>query len=166
MPHQAHPMRTLRRHLSVAGLALLGLCALSAAHAGPQGTAVVVHAGNVHVQYTQAPPPLRHEATPRARRGMVWVPGHWEWRGHRHVWMRGYWTQARPGYHYRPVQWQEQGGRWHMQPGRWDRDRDGVPNRYDRDKDGDGVANHRDRDRDGDGVPNRHDRRPDNAGRY
>ena len=30
-----------------------------------------------------------------------------------------------------------------------DRDRDGIPNRYDRD-------------RDGDGVPNRYDRRPDN----
>ena len=34
-----------------------------------------------------------------------------------------------------------------------DRDRDGVPNRYDRD-------------RDGDGVPNRYDRRPDNPYRY
>jgi len=33
-----------------------------------------------------------------------------------------------------------------------DRDRDGVPNRYDRD-------------RDGDGVPNRYDRRPDNPNR-
>lgn len=32
-------------------------------------------------------------------------------------------------------------------PGYRDRDRDGVPNRYDRD-------------RDGDGVPNRYDRRP------
>lgn len=34
-----------------------------------------------------------------------------------------------------------------------DRDRDGVPDRYDRD-------------RDGDGVPNRADRRPDNPYRY
>ena len=34
-----------------------------------------------------------------------------------------------------------------------DRDRDGVPNRYDRD-------------RDGDGVPNRRDARPDNPRRY
>ena len=34
-------------------------------------------------------------------------------------------------------------------PAYGDRDRDGVPNRYDRD-------------RDGDGVPNRNDRRPDN----
>jgi hypothetical protein len=34
-----------------------------------------------------------------------------------------------------------------------DRDRDGIPNRYDRD-------------RDGDGVPNRWDRRPNNGYRY
>lgn len=34
-----------------------------------------------------------------------------------------------------------------------DRDRDGIPNRYDRD-------------RDGDGVPNYHDRRPNNYRRY
>ena len=37
--------------------------------------------------------------------------------------------------------------------GRGDRDRDGVPNRYDRD-------------RDNDGVPNRNDRRPNNPNRY
>lgn len=43
-----------------------------------------------------------------------------------------------------------------------DTDRDGVPNRYDRDLDNDGVRNSRDRDRDGDGVPNRWDHRPEN----
>jgi hypothetical protein len=37
--------------------------------------------------------------------------------------------------------------------GQGDRDRDGVPNRYDRD-------------RDNDGVPNRYDRRPNNPNRY
>jgi hypothetical protein len=83
---------------------------------------------------------------------MAWVPGHWEWRGHRHVWMQGYWVKARPGYHYREPRWAEHDGRWAMQRGGWDRDRDGVANRYDRD-------------RDGDGVPNRHDRKPDNPRR-
>lgn len=43
-----------------------------------------------------------------------------------------------------------------------DRDRDGVPNRYDRDRDNDGVPNAYGRDRDNDGVPNRADRRPNN----
>ena len=47
-----------------------------------------------------------------------------------------------------------------------DRDRDGVPNRYDRDRDRDGVPNRYDRDRDGDGVPNRSDRRPGDPRRY
>lgn len=102
----------------------------------------------VTVQY-HAPPPPRYEPPPGHRRGMQWVPGHWEWRGHQHVWIAGYWTQARPGHHYRPYQWQEHNGHWTPRPGGWDRDGDGIPNR-------------RDRDRDGDGTPNRHDRSPDN----
>ena len=58
----------------------------------------------------------------------------------------------------RPVQpsygWYAQGGDPRAYRRGWgDRDRDGVPNRYDRD-------------RDGDGVPNRYDRRPDNPYRY
>ena len=43
--------------------------------------------------------------------------------------------------------------RYHRERGWGDRDRDGVPNRYDRD-------------RDGDGVPNYYDRRPGNPYRY
>ena len=44
-------------------------------------------------------------------------------------------------------------GRSPPRAGYVDRDRDGVPNRYDRD-------------RDNDGVPNRHDSRPNNPNRY
>lgn len=56
----------------------------------------------------------------------------------------GYYYEPRPAYIYgsRPY------GRGYR-----DRDRDGVPNRYDRD-------------RDGDGVPNRHDGRPNNPRRH
>ncbi|MGI4718956.1 MAG: YXWGXW repeat-containing protein [Janthinobacterium lividum] len=46
--------------------------------------------------------------------------------------------------------------------GRRDTDRDGIPNRYDRDRDNDGIRNDRDRDRDGDRVPNRYDSQPNN----
>jgi hypothetical protein len=58
-----------------------------------------------------------------------------------------------------------------------DRDRDGIPNRYDRvynprwDRDGDGVPNRYDRrdrqanDRDRDGIPNWQDRRDGHSGR-
>lgn len=120
--------------LAAVSIALLSLCAAGAAQAQsyqPQASVVIQAGGPVRVQY-QAPPAPRYEAAPRARRGMAWVPGHWEWRGHRHVWMAGYWVKARPGYHYREPRWAEQGGRWNMQPGGWDRDGDGVPNRYDR----------------------------------
>jgi hypothetical protein len=42
------------------------------------------------------------------------------------------WVRARPGYAYRPPEWRERDGRWEYRRGYWDRDRDGVPNRYDR----------------------------------
>lgn len=53
-------------------------------------------------------------------------------------------TACAPSYYDRPY-----GPRYHNG---YDRDRDGVPNRYDRD-------------RDNDGVPNRYDRRPNNPNR-
>lgn len=65
--------------------------------------------------------------------------------------------------------------------GAWgDRDRDGIPNQYDRnnnrnnnnnwrggrrDQDNDGIPNRYDTDRDGDGTPNRWDRNPANPHR-
>ncbi|WP_298214816.1 YXWGXW repeat-containing protein [Acidovorax sp.] len=129
-----------RNAIAAVSIALLSLGAATAAHAQNVRATVVIGAGAPHyyqgpapvgVQY-QAPPPPRYEAMPRPRRGMAWVPGHWEWRGHRHVWQQGHWIKARAGYHYREPRWVERGGRWNMQPGGWDRDRDGVPNRYDR----------------------------------
>ena len=123
---------------AVVSIALLSLGAATSAQAQTSAT-VVIQSGQpqyhgtapVRVQYGPPPPP-RYEATPRPRRGQVWVPGHWERRGHRHVWAQGYWVKARPGYHYREPRWVEHGGRWDMHPGGWDRDGDGVPNRHDR----------------------------------
>ncbi|MFY3386780.1 YXWGXW repeat-containing protein [Paracidovorax sp. MALMAid1276] len=129
-----------RNALAAVSIALLSLGAATVAQAQTSAT-VVIQAGGPHyrapapvheVQYHRAPPPPRHEAVPHPRRGMVWVPGHWEWRGHRHVWTQGHWVKARPGYHYREPRWVEHGGRWDMRPGGWDRDGDGVPNRHDR----------------------------------
>ncbi|MEO8132965.1 MAG: hypothetical protein ABI831_03170 [Betaproteobacteria bacterium] len=102
-----------------------------------------------------APPPLRYEAVPSPRNGFVWVPGYWDWRGKRHVWVGGTWVSHRPGYRYYEPRWVQRGDHWSLERGRWgrgDRDHDGIRNRYDRD-------------RDGDGVPNRLDRRPDNPRR-
>ena len=100
----------------------------------------------------EAPPELRTERVPQARRGYVWAPGHWEWKRNRHVWVKGYWVKARRGYVYDAPEWRERDGRWEMRRGGWRRG----------DRDGDGVPNGRDRDRDGDGVPNRADDRPNN----
>ena len=142
--------------VSVALLSALGTATVAQA----QTSATVVIQSGPPPQYRPAapvvvqygpPPPPRHEVMPHPRRGMVWVPGHWEWRGHRYVWLQGYWVKARPGYYYREPRWVEHGGRWEMRPGGWDRDGNGVPDRY-----------QRPHDRDRDGVPNRYDRNPDN----
>ena len=79
-----------------------------------------------------APPAPRFERHPEPRRGYVWVPGYWDWRGHRHVWIAGAWLKARNGYHYQPHRWVAHNNGWQFERGRWDRDGDGVPNRYDR----------------------------------
>ncbi len=110
------------------------LIAASVAVAALAGTAALpVAAQPIVVQV--APPPPRIEHAPPPRRGQVWVPGYWEWRGNRHVWRSGYFIAARPGQIYRPPVWVERGGRWEFERrgwGRGDRDGDGVPNRVDR----------------------------------
>ena len=114
--------QSIRHHLAAtaAGVALV------------LGAAVVPVAAHAQVYVQVAPPAPRYEAVPAPRRGMVWAPGHWEWRGGRHVWTRGVWLRQRPGYVYRAPDWRERGGRWEMRRGGWDRDGDGIPNRYDR----------------------------------
>jgi hypothetical protein len=89
----------------------------------------------VGVYLNIGPPPPPVEVMPPPRFGYVWVPGYWDWRSHRHVWMQGHWLRERPGYMYQPHRWVERDGRWYLERGRWDRpgphDRDGVPDRYD-----------------------------------
>ena len=83
----------------------------------------------------EAPPPPREEVVPGPRRGQAWAPGHWAWRNGQHVWVSGHWMRARPGHRWVGDTWVERNGRWAYQGGRWergDRDRDGVPNRFDR----------------------------------
>ncbi|MDN4035951.1 YXWGXW repeat-containing protein [Massilia sp. YIM B02443] len=88
----------------------------------------------------KAPPAPRHEAVPKARRGYDWVPGYWNWNGRRHEWVAGHWEKLRPGYVYQRANWRHDRDGWHLERGGWraerhaalrDRDRDGVPNRYD-----------------------------------
>ena len=118
-----------------------------------------------------APPTPRHEVIPAHRAGHVWVPGYWDYRGNRYVWVRGHFERERRGMYYHPVRWYERDGRWVREGGRWDRER-WVDNRDHRgrggpngDRDRDGIPNRVDRDKDGDGVPNRFDNNPNNPRR-
>jgi len=70
--------------------------------------------------------------------------------------------------HYRRASFYRDRDNWRERWRGWsrvDQDRDGIPNRFDRDRDGDGVRNNRDRDRDGDGVRNNRDDAPNNPNR-
>lgn len=127
-----------RNTLTAASFGLLALMAFAPAQAAAQGTVIIqsgqperMHQAAPGYRVIPAPPPPRHEAIPRPRRGQVWEEGHWEWRGNRHQWVRGHWVKARAGYQYRQPHWVERDGRWEMQRGGWDRDGDGVPNRRD-----------------------------------
>ena len=119
------------------------------------------------------PPAPRHEVIPVERAGYVWAPGYWDRRDGRWVWVKGRYIRERHGLYWHPSRWVERDGRWYLERGRWDRqryayrdrDRDGIPDRWERgmrDSDRDGVPNRVDRDRDNDGVPNRFDDRPNN----
>lgn len=65
------------------------------------------------------PPYLRDEPTPEPRRGLVWSPGFWEWRGTRYKWSPGEWIKERPGHRWQPYGWEERDGRWHFVHGAW-----------------------------------------------
>src|SRR5262245_57465946 len=81
------------------------------------GTTVAT-AADVYVQF--GPPQPRHEVIVE-RHGYVWVPGYWNWNGHRYVWTKGHNVRERHGHHWVPDQWVEDNGRWRHEHGRWDR---------------------------------------------
>jgi len=164
------------------------LAAVAVFTAASAGFSAPVFSAPVNVDILIAPPAPRHEVVPVDRAGHTWAPGYWDYRHNRYHWVAGHWVRERPGYYYNAPQWVQRGDRWTLTQGRWerghrqreggwyfpdgtpgrlvDRDRDGIPNRYDRDRDNDGIRDSRDRDRDGDGVRNSRDSRPDNPRRY
>ena len=142
---------------------LLGVLAVSSIAITPLTTSAAVS-----VYLDVAPPAPRYEVVPPPRAGYVWQPGYWDWRGDRHNWRKGYWVRERPGYYWHPSRWESVDGRWVMRPGGWYRERYAYyePRRGYGDRDRDGIPNRYDRDRDNDGVPNRYDERPNNPNRY
>ena len=169
-------------------LTLATLIALGAAAYAPLPS---MAQGNLEVYIGTAPPAPVYERIPAVRRGYVWAPGYWEWRGHRHFWVPGNYVVERPGYVYAPPAWHQRGGRWYMSQGNWsprdryyaNNDRYYGPDRYrgpDRGWNDRGYRDHRGgyggnyggnhgrnegrRDYDRDGVPNRYDRDRDNDG--
>jgi len=124
-------------------------------------SAVIALPAAAEIYVNIAPPAPRYEVVPAPRAGYVWVPGYWDWRGQRYVWVRGRWEREHHGMYWHPNRWVEREGRYVFERGRWDRERFAE----NRDRDRDGIPNRFDRDRDGDGVPNRYDRAPDNPHR-
>jgi hypothetical protein len=97
----------------------LTLCALLAAGAATMAPLAADAAVNIDVRI--APPAPRVEVVPAPRRGYVWAPGYWQWRGHRHVWHQGYWMRERRGYHWVQESWQPVGPAYRFHRGHWER---------------------------------------------
>ena len=138
---------------------------LSALAAASIGMTSVPASAAVGIYVDVAPPPPRYEVVPAPRAGFIWAPGVWEWRNGRHIWVNGHWIRERHGMYWHPDRWEESNGRWAFRRGAWDRERWAENRAGYGDRDRDGIPNRYDRDRDGDGVPNRFDRAPDNPRR-
>lgn len=115
---------TFARKLLAAALIATGALAAAAI---PRTSSASV---DVHVQYR--PPAPRVEMYPAVRQGYVWVPGYWDWRGHRQIWVEGLWARERHHHHYPANRWEGRDYGRYRDGGRWDRDGDGTPDRYDR----------------------------------
>ena len=74
---------------------------------------------NVDLFVNIGPPPMPVvEAVAAPRVGFVWVPGFWEWRHRRHIWVAGHNSRPRPGVGYEPARRIERDGRWgYVRPG-------------------------------------------------
>lgn len=142
------------------------LAITSLAAAALFSTATVVTApftpadAQVSVTFGSPPPPARYEAVPTPRAGYVWAPGHYRLVNDQYVWQPGQWMAARAGYRYVPDTWERVyvSGReqWRYVPSRWDRNGNGVPDQAESRRNGPNG------DRDRDGIPNKYDRYDNN----
>jgi hypothetical protein len=92
------------------------LAACVVAPAAPYG-----YAPDGEIVATVAPPAPYAEAVPVPPfAGAVWIGGYWGYHGGRHEWVPGRYEAPRPGYHYEPHHWVQQGGgHWRLEGGAW-----------------------------------------------
>lgn len=120
--------RFARKFLSAAVLVTGALAAMAI----PQASSASV---GVYLQYGSPAPYF--EPYRQVRHDYIWVPGYWDWYGHRQVWIEGTWLRQRQVHHYpshrrgeRHDGWNQSRDRhdgWNQSRGRWDRDGDGIP---------------------------------------
>lgn len=106
-------------------LGSLALTSMGCASSRPRpDRVVVVHdvagPGKV-VVVKKKPPARRREVRPhRPSQRHVWVPGHWDWRGHRYVWVSGHWAvPPRHGATWVAGHWEARHGGWVFVAGYW-----------------------------------------------
>ena len=140
---------------------------LGAIVASTLGAMPLVSSAAIYVDI--APPEPRVEVIPHARPGYVWAPGHYVYRHGEYRWVPGRYIREVRGRYYHPAHWEERNGRWVFVEPRWRGERFAYNGNYrgyargpDGDRDRDGIPNKYDRDRDNDGVPNRYDSEPNN----
>ena len=81
----------------------------------------------VDVAPREAPPPDREERVV-ARRGQVWVAGHWEWKRGKWEWQAGRFEREKQGKRWRRAKWERQGDVYVRVDGAWD-DAPAAPDR-------------------------------------
>ncbi|MDE1160460.1 MAG: hypothetical protein PW792_00785 [Acidobacteriaceae bacterium] len=87
-----------------------GLCLAFGAAAAAEAQ-VYVHVG---------PPPPRREFRPAPRPGYEWQPGYHRWDGHAYVWVPGaYAAPPRRGVHWVPGHWDRRHGGYFWVDGHW-----------------------------------------------
>ena len=66
-----------------------------------------------------APPPLRQERRGRAKRGMVYVEGRWDWQNGNWAWVNGRWEKERAGKRWQAGRWEPRGDRFEWTSDAW-----------------------------------------------
>ena len=65
------------------------------------------------------PPAPRVVVAPGARRGYIYAPGHWQWRGNRYVWVEGRYLKERRGHVWVADRYERRGNNWILIRGHW-----------------------------------------------